>query len=103
MTAPAIVVTEFKPLVKGTLRGFAEVHLPSGMKLHDVQILETNGRWWAGAPSKPQLNRDGVALRDTAGKIKYQPVVSFASKAIRDRFSDSVIAALWLAYPEVVP
>jgi hypothetical protein len=32
----------------------------------------------------------------------WDPVVSFASKATRDRWSDAVIAALHAAHPEVL-
>jgi hypothetical protein len=39
-------------------------------------------------------------MRDEKQKIRYQPIIEFTSKNIRDRFSDQVIAALKLSHPE---
>lgn len=97
-----ITVSGWKPFDRNTMRGFCTVHLPSGMTLHDVAIHLSNGSWWASPASKPQLTRDGQAVKDDAGKIKYVPVVSFESKAVRDRFSASVIEALRAAHPEAL-
>lgn len=102
MTTPLITISDWKPIERNSLRGFCTVCLPSGMILHDVAIHVSNGSWWASPASKPQLNREGQAMKDDMGKIKYQPIISFESKATRDRFSTSVIDALRLARPEVV-
>jgi hypothetical protein len=52
--------------------------------------------------SKPMISRDGVVMKDAAGKVKYVPIVSFASKDLRDRFSTSVIEALLAAHPDAL-
>lgn len=57
---------------------------------------------WARPASKPVLNRDGVHQKDAAGKSRWTPVVSFASKLIRDRWSNAVIEALRASHPEVL-
>ena len=80
-------IEEFNLLVRNSLRGFARVRLPSGMVLHDVAIHQKDGSAWASPASKPQLGRDGNVIRDTNGRIQYSPVVSFASRELRDRFS----------------
>jgi hypothetical protein len=49
----------------------------------------------------PMMRRDGTVVRDAAGKIQYAPVVTFASRELRDRFSDRMIAALRMAQPQV--
>jgi hypothetical protein len=46
------------------------------------------------------VGRDGVALRDDAGKVKYTPAVVFTKDAGR-RFSEAVLAALRTAHPEL--
>ena len=99
--SPPISISEWKPRVSGTLRGFCTAHLPSGMVLHEVAIHTRNGSWWASPASKPMVGKDGVVLRDDAGKVRYSPIVSFADKQTRDRLSQAVVSALRRAHPEV--
>jgi hypothetical protein len=51
------------------------------------------------APSKLRLGRDGVQLKDAAGKLQWSPVVSFATRELADRRSESVLAALRQSHP----
>ena len=99
MSAPAVTISDWKPLHRNTLRGFLTAHLPSGMNLHDVSVHYRDGTWWASPASKPLLGADGTPLRDADGKIRYSPIVSF-EKAARSRFSTAIIAALRVAHPE---
>jgi hypothetical protein len=101
MTSPPILISDWTPRVSGTLRGFCTAHLPSGMILHEVGIHTRNGSWWASPANKPLLSKDGTALRDDAGKVRYSPVVSFDSKQTRARLSRAVLDALRRAHPEV--
>lgn len=94
MSPNAINIEEFIPVIRNTLRGFAKVALPSGMILSDVSVHVSGETAWASPASKPVLDRDGVAMRDSAGKIRYMLVVSFARRDLRDRFSNGVIEAL---------
>jgi hypothetical protein len=96
-----ITISDWKPLERNTLRGFCTVSLPSGLILHDAAVHSRDDSWWVSPASRPQIGRDGTVLKDDAGKVKYVPVVSFQSKAVRDRFSAGVIDALRLAHPEV--
>jgi hypothetical protein len=96
-----ILISDWKPRQSDTLRGFLTAHLPSGMILHEVSIHTRNGSWWASPSSKPMLSRDGTALRDDAGKVRYSPVVSFADKQTRDRLSQAVVEALRRTHPDV--
>lgn len=45
------------------------------------------------------IGRDGKQI-ERNGKPAWQPVVSFATKEVRDRFSAAVIAAIEAAHPE---
>ena len=57
MSDHSFVATNWKPLRKGALLGFVDVSMPSGITFREVSVLETNGRYWASAPSKPMLDR----------------------------------------------
>jgi hypothetical protein len=102
MSIPAsIQLVEWVKRRQNTLVGFATVRMPSGIVFHDVSIHNKNSSWWASPASKPMVGRNGTIMRETGGRIKYAPIVSFHSKEVRDRFSHSVIAALRQARPEV--
>jgi hypothetical protein len=87
MAMIGIVIEEFKPIERNTLRGFARVRMPSGMVLHDVAIHAKDGPVWAAPASKPQVDRDGGALKDASGKVKCSPIISFTSRDVQDRWS----------------
>jgi hypothetical protein len=95
-------IIDWRSVTNNSLRGFARVELPSGMLIADVVVMiGTNGPW-ASPPSKPMIGRDGVALADDKGKVKYQPIIEFRTKDLRDRFSSAVIEALRSAHPEAL-
>jgi hypothetical protein len=95
-------ILAFAPRRQNTLAGFAEFRLPSGMILHDVGIHIAGTSAWASLPGKPMLDRNDVVLRDDRGKIKYSNVIAFATKKMRDRFSEAIIEAVRVAYPDVL-
>ena len=101
MSAPPVTVSDWKKFRRNTLVGFLTAHLPSGMTLHDVALHCRDGVWWVSPASKPMLNADGQVLRDEAGRIRYQPIVSFDSKTARQRFNSAVISAVQRAHPEI--
>jgi hypothetical protein len=101
MTA-AVEILEFVPRRANSLQGFAQVRLPSGMVLHDVGIYINGARAWASPPSKPMIGRDGVAMRDDKGKIRYVALITFATKDRRDRFSEAIIEAMRIAHPDAL-
>ena len=49
------------------------------MVLHDVTILSGERGPWATPPSKQMIGRDGTVMKDDSGKVRYSPVVEFAS------------------------
>jgi hypothetical protein len=99
----AAVVEKFIALRKNTLRGFAKVRLASGMIVNDVAIhVGGDNKVWAAPPSKPMLDREGHVLRDPEGKIRYVPMIEFATKEHRDRFSALVVDAVRETNPESV-
>ena len=97
------MVEEFTAIRKNTLRGFAKVRLASGMILHDIAVhVGSDDKAWASPPSKPMLDREGQALRDQTGKIRYSPVIGFATKEQRDRFSDAIVDAVRKSHAEAL-
>ena len=86
----------------GPLRGFAVVHLPSGMILHGCSIFSKDGKVWAAPPSKQVVGRDGTVQKNRDGKTLYDPVVSFVARATQERWSAMVIEALQADFPEAL-
>ena len=67
-----ITVSNWKPLEKGSLRGFLTITLASGLILNNCQLLETGQERWIGLPSQRFQRRDG--------SVAYVPIVEFATK-----------------------
>ena len=89
-----ITCSEFRPLHRNTLRGFAEIEIAElQLTIKDVAIHVRDGARWAQLPAKPQV-RDGALVRDADGKIAYAHIMDFASRAVRDAFSAAVIRAV---------
>ena len=99
----SFVATNWKPLRKGSLVGFVSITMPSGITIHEVSILETNGRFWASPPSKPMIDRDGRVMIGDDGKRRYAPFLEFSDRDTRSRWSAGVVAALRTAEPEALP
>lgn len=87
-----VAILEARMIRKGALVASLKISLGK-MVLHDVGVLSSNGKSWAGAPSKPQIGRDGQVVKDSNGKTRYIPVVEWADREARDRFSAGVIQA----------
>ena len=96
----AIICEKFTPRRSNTLFGFADVLLEqTQLRIHDVAVHEKNGKRWAQPPAKPQINREGVGLRDENGKLKYVRIIEFTSRDASDAFSRNVIAAVLERFP----
>jgi hypothetical protein len=89
-----ITVTEFKAMNRNTLVGFAIVYIAEmRLSIRDVAIHEKGGERWAQLPARPQIDRDGVAIRE-ADKIQYSTILEFGDAATKAAFSRVVVAAL---------
>jgi hypothetical protein len=100
--AQAFIIEEFVAVARNTLVGFARVRTPSGLVFHEVAVHKRDSACWASPASKPQLNRDGVQLKGPDGKGLWVPIVSFATRELRDRFSHLVINALRASHPDAL-
>jgi hypothetical protein len=92
--AMPVHLVDWKPLIKGSLRGFAKVRLGRSLLINDIPVLYSNGRAWAGMPGKPLIGADGTGLRDDKGRQRYVSVLEWTKRESSDRFSEAVIAAI---------
>ncbi len=95
-------ITEWRPVSKNTLCGFATVKQPSGMIVADISVHVRDGKSWASPPFKPILDRDGRQMVDASGKSRWSPVVTFIDRSTQAAWSDAVIAALRSAHPKAL-
>lgn len=93
-TTMPVALTNWRPMQRNSLRGFASVRLGKSLIIEDCPVHTSNGKRWASLPSKPILDKDGTAQKDAAGKIKYAPLLKWADRDASDRFSEAVIAAV---------
>jgi hypothetical protein len=97
-----VTIVSLREYRSGSLRAFCGVRFPSGLELYEVTLHAQGGRCWASPPARPQLDKSGQPVRDERGKIKYGPVVGFASSGVRSRWSDDIIAAVRADYPALL-
>jgi hypothetical protein len=81
-----ITVSNWKPLKNGSLRGFLTLTLPSGLVIHNCQLLESGGQQWIGLPAR--------RFHRANGAIHYQPIVEFASKKGLNNFRRQALRAV---------
>jgi hypothetical protein len=99
----AVVVEDFRRLAKNTLRGFVRARFPPRIIIAEISIhVGADGKAWASPPSRPMLDRDGAAMRDQDGKVRWQPLMTFASGKIRNAWSQHVIDALLSLFPDAL-
>ena len=84
----------FKSLERGSLLGFADIAMDSGIVLLGCTMHASNGKRWVNPPSRPQLDADRKPMVGPDGKIIYAPIIDFAEKKLRYRWSDEAVAAI---------
>jgi hypothetical protein len=95
-----VTLLSWRPMVKNSLLGFACVRLGKSLVIRDVAVMSSHGKYWASLPSKPMIDRDGVAMRDAAGRQRYSAFLEWTDRDASDRFSAAVIAAVRLHAPD---
>lgn len=98
-----VVIEEFKPVLKNTLRGFATVRHASGLRIHEVALHVSHGRAWASPPSRQKVDsKSGTVLRDQDGKPRWETLIEFTDKGRRDAWSAEVVTAVHEAHPDAL-
>jgi hypothetical protein len=95
------VCKSFHRLNRNTLKGFADITAAELQLTINVALHQKGGSRWVALPSKPMLKGDTV-IKDETGKIKYIPVLQFASREVGDAFSAAAIRAVLEHDAEVV-
>lgn len=93
-------VLDWKPIAKGSLRGFCKIEMPSGMVICEIGVFFGENGLWAAPPSKAMVGRNGPVMGSN-GKPRYSAMVEFTSKDLREKWSGAVIAALVREHPEI--
>lgn len=78
-------VAQWRPYQKGTLRGFFELHLDSGLTIRGMTCHSKNGKRWVSFPSKPY---------DDNGEMKYWSILHIPEDARWKRFQKLALEAL---------
>jgi hypothetical protein len=81
-----IVISDWKPLDKNTLRGSFTAALPSGMIIKGLMLMESHGKRWIGLPAKEWL--------DPFNKRNFSQIIEFVDGETRDKFQHLVLTAL---------
>ena len=83
---PSLRLTNFRSVVKGSLRGFANIEWDAvGLVLKDVSIHVSNCKAWAGLPAAPVIDSDG-RHHVVDGKKQYRPLIEWKDRDRSDRF-----------------
>jgi hypothetical protein len=92
--------TDWRPLRKGTLRGFAEVQFWTGAIWGGIGLHQAGDRVWASPPARPMVDSNGAVLRDEKGKVRYFQIIRFANHACQRQWSELVTRTVLDAYPD---
>lgn len=83
----------FKSLERGSLQGFADLAMDSGLVLLGCTLHDNYGRRWVNPPGRPQIDSNHKLMLDD-GKILYAAIVEFSDKHIRRIWSNQAVAAI---------
>src|SRR4051794_23028636 len=97
---PSMTLEAFRPMVKGTRRGFATVRMPDSLVIADCAVCTSHGKVWATLPSKPIVDDGRHVEKD--GKRQYIAILKWADRATADRWSAEVVALVRAAHPEAL-
>jgi hypothetical protein len=83
-----IAITNARKVTKGSLLGFFDVTLDSGLKLNGCQLFEKAGddrvlKRWVGLPSREWAKPDGSK--------SYVPIVEVPDRDARQKFNAAVL------------
>jgi hypothetical protein len=102
--APALPrIRKFTPWCNaaGTVRGYLDVQLPSGLIVNGMKLMVgQKGKHWIGMPAIKQVDQDGQPQLDANGKPRWNQILEFRDQATGDKFRDLILEALWRQHPE---
>jgi hypothetical protein len=104
---PKMNLVGSKPLVKGTLRGFATVELPNGLdalnalKVFDCPVSVGPRGPWASLPSEPVLDREGRQARPN-GEPRVALFLEWRNCELADRFNTAIVDLVRAAHSDAL-
>ena len=90
----------FKRLERGSLLGFADLAMDSGIVLLGCTLHASNGKRWCNPPGRPQLDADRKLMLGDNGKLLYATIVEFVDAKTRYRWSDEAVRAIEQVHPQ---
>jgi hypothetical protein len=81
-----IIITDWRPHEKNSLKGFFSATLPSGLILRDLMLHERNGARWISFWAREWADSGGVK--------HYAQLVQFTDRRTADEFRRDVLDAL---------
>lgn len=81
-----IIIRDWKPHSKNSLRGFFAASLPSGLVLRDLMLHERGDARWIAFPGREWANAQG--------EKQYSRFIEFADRRTADKFRDALLDAL---------
>jgi DNA-binding cell septation regulator SpoVG len=96
-----MIIQEWRPFVRGGLRGVVRVELDIGLVIPNIRVLVGSNGPFAALPEQPVI-KDGQVKRDDGNRPVYEPTVSWKDRATGDKFSTAVIALLLAKYPNAL-
>ena len=91
-----MLLKEWKPLNKNSLRGFATVELTNGLVICEMPVHNNSGRIWANLPAVPQM--DNGVHRKIDGKGQWKKILYWKSRDLSDLFSNQVVELIQEKY-----
>jgi hypothetical protein len=91
---PNMRLVSGKPLVKGSLRGFATIELPIWLRTFDCPVYIGAMGAWARLAAKAQLDRQGRQRARPCGKLAYSTVREWRSRDLANRFSEAIVGLI---------
>jgi hypothetical protein len=80
-----VKITNWKPLAKGSLLGFFDVELPSGLIMRRCSLCHKDGKRWVNPPQAQWTRNDGT--------ITYSKLVEFRDRPTEVRFHEQALRA----------
>jgi hypothetical protein len=93
-TTAAAVASDWRGHTSGSLRGFFNLRLVSGLVIRDCTLHEKNGKRWVSFPARPQLEDGRQRVDQVTGKPAYSTIIEIPDRARRDAFNAVALAAV---------
>jgi hypothetical protein len=93
----------FKPHLSGSMVGFVDVRMASGLEIFGCPVHVQGDRRWVSPPGKLMLDADGQLMREPDGRPRYGRLLGFVSHGVRSNWSQQILRALDEYDPNAAP